>query len=400
MPYDSTNHYLYRNTATTPAQGISIADIMTATKNNSTDLGTLCQSLKVNKWAKYKPQRSSNPGMLTNLQRAMGQWGFSVNGEDTIREYSYADILAQALAKGGEWVYQKPRGVYSEGGVDVAEWFRMYDFLNCDNFSSKGYWHDAPAPFTFTKPTDWSATPSTYETSLTIARPSIPSTHTGLALTLSDFTGLSGIGTEILNWYFAVIHRTTESAEITHVRSNTTLSQLSAGSSITIPLTFPIGSSYGCVIAEPGDFVDGDSVIFLPGGLFSLTYSRMSVEVHCSLNWSQGTPYLDGNAVNLGGGFLRVNFTDSPMPTSGQPYVIKFQAVGGGMTVSDEITYDPRENIPSSPDSIYIDVSDIPDIPIWDGMTATALNTWVETTGVNASGVAAVLLGSLRTDQL
>ena len=373
-------------------------DVQQATGVQSGDLGTCIQQGNINKWARYKPQRGSQLAKLTNSERSAGNWGFSASGDDSIRKYTYADILAQAIAKSGEWIYAKPRGANNGGG---AEYFRMFDFLNGDNLSGNGYWKDAPAPFSFTFPTNHSATPSAYETSLTITRPTIPSSHSGLALTLSDFLNMSGIGSDLADYYFGVIFKPANSAQITHVQSTTKVSQLSEGGSLTIPLTFPVGSFVGCVIAEPANFDDGDSVIYLPGGVFSLTYSRMVIQVHCSLSWYQGTPFLSGQSINLGGGFLKVNFTDATMPTSGQPYVVKFMPMSGNTQAGDEVTYDPTESIPSlSSSPVYIDVSGVSNIPVWEGMTATAIKTWIEATGLNTNGEQAVLLGSLRTDQL
>ena len=59
MAYDTTTKRIYRNTSATPAVGVGIEDVRQAIRESSYDLGTLCRSLKVNKWCKYKPVETS-----------------------------------------------------------------------------------------------------------------------------------------------------------------------------------------------------------------------------------------------------------------------------------------------------------------------------------------------------
>lgn len=368
----------------------SIGDIEQATNYNSPYLDQCIRFGTINEWAKYKPQRSSKIGKLTATERAQGQWGFSTSGEDSVRFGEYSAALEQAEAKQGHWTYLRPRGVYT----GVTERFRFYDFLNADSPSGNGYWSEAPAPYTYTFPASITSTNPTYSADLIVARPTISSTHSGLSLTLTDFSYIQG-GFDIDDFYFGIIYRPANGTTITHVGSSTKLSQLSAGSSVTISFSLSSGSYVGCVIAEPADYTEGDPVVYLPNSLFSVTYSKIAYMVHFSLAWTNyGTPTMSGNTIILDGSIINVTFSDSPMPTYGQPYVFKFQAMNSGVPVSDVLIFDNSDNIPSTSGSNIIALDQVPDLTIYQGQTATALYTWIETTGVNGSGESANLTGS------
>lgn len=98
---------------------ISVEDVASVLGVNSTDIGTLCRSTKINKWSKYKPIRNNtNFGILNESEFKEANYGFN------IPRYSSAITLKNSLASAG-WIYQYANGIY-----------RLTDFNN--------YSHRAP----------------------------------------------------------------------------------------------------------------------------------------------------------------------------------------------------------------------------------------------------------------
>ena len=99
------------------------------------DVGALCASTRINKWAKWKPFRSSAHGFsdsATQLQAMKTvNMGFSIPSAD----------LSSGHVVNPEWVYNKPRG------ISYDEWYRLLDFAPIGSTSmSPGYCHSAVCP--------------------------------------------------------------------------------------------------------------------------------------------------------------------------------------------------------------------------------------------------------------
>lgn len=106
--------------------GVSVDDVHDCLGESSYDIGTLCMSSKINKWAKFKPEAFDQPGDLTELQRKTNNFGLSLS---TI--YTNKTNLINGLKKGGgSWVYTRP---------SAAMMKRITDF--------DGYDHNAVSPF-------------------------------------------------------------------------------------------------------------------------------------------------------------------------------------------------------------------------------------------------------------
>lgn len=108
---------------------------------SESDLGLLCSDQawfdnngtpelrridRINKWAKYKPVRSSKLGILTDSDRAQVMWGFSVTpytefGTDPSTPNTFIHDLTSGLLG---WFYLPPRGQ----SYSPKEWFRIRDF--------------------------------------------------------------------------------------------------------------------------------------------------------------------------------------------------------------------------------------------------------------------------------
>lgn len=121
----------------TSTQGVSLGDISTGIGLSSLDLGTLCKSTLINKWAKYKPIRHSNVGYVTESDRATAKQGM------TVTKYTSPTTLRDNYAN--EWAYLQPRE-----GQSPQEWFRAFDFIQVNNSGvpvvGHGYNRNASAP--------------------------------------------------------------------------------------------------------------------------------------------------------------------------------------------------------------------------------------------------------------
>ena len=102
---------------------VSIHDVNSVLGHGSTDLGTLCQSGKINKWSFHKPVDKNQLTVLNDNDY------FSVDDGFAIPRFNSARDAWSALANGSvEWVYNKP-----------SSYFRLTDF--------NGYDHNAEAWF-------------------------------------------------------------------------------------------------------------------------------------------------------------------------------------------------------------------------------------------------------------
>ena len=152
MPYNNNNHLI-----TAP---IGIGDISQALNNSSTDLGTLCNSNNIKKWAKYKPEHwqvDTNPpvGYLTDSQRKNNHYGLewfkykAPNGNSV----PIADLKTLMLGTlcNGLYTY-KDRGFVENGGAATTtkEPKRIADFLAFSGSTpytqDRGYYTQATGP--------------------------------------------------------------------------------------------------------------------------------------------------------------------------------------------------------------------------------------------------------------
>lgn len=99
----------------------------------SHDVKTLCMSIRINPWAKWKPENIGSYTPLTLEQRQKNNFGLRVG-------YIYnGSNIATAIKNGvfdSGWSYER---------VDENGWGRMTDFLSPDY--TRGYDHNAQHPF-------------------------------------------------------------------------------------------------------------------------------------------------------------------------------------------------------------------------------------------------------------
>lgn len=105
--------------------GVSIDDLQTVFGTSANDIGQIIDEEDINKWAKYKPLRSSKLGILTEAERA------ALNHGIVLTKYTSPSALVSGYS--GDYAYQKPRGLETYG-----EYYRFLDF--------DGYNHNAESP--------------------------------------------------------------------------------------------------------------------------------------------------------------------------------------------------------------------------------------------------------------
>lgn len=101
-----------------------LGDIKVVLGHSSNDLGTLCLSSKINKWAKNKPVNIGKKIALTAEDRYSVNYGLEINEIAT-----HLENVALANAPTADWAYLRPSAPY----------YRMLDF--------NGYIHDAQLPY-------------------------------------------------------------------------------------------------------------------------------------------------------------------------------------------------------------------------------------------------------------
>lgn len=113
---------------------VNTDDVRAVTGENSHDVGTLCMSIKINGWAKFKPLSINQAASITDAQRKQNNYGLSIS--------SYTNAVAMAQA-----VYNLNADDI-EGKID-STFFRYTrptssDFKRLDDFV--GYNHNCKRP--------------------------------------------------------------------------------------------------------------------------------------------------------------------------------------------------------------------------------------------------------------
>ena len=129
MSHDSSTGRIYIGGTQQNPVGISVADVNAVIQEGSLDVGTLCRSDNINKWAKYKPFRSNmlNP---TAPQRQDKNYGLYIPYYTTIggmvgdmRQNTWENANNYSSSR-LPWEWERPRGY----GATNHEWYRLLDF--------------------------------------------------------------------------------------------------------------------------------------------------------------------------------------------------------------------------------------------------------------------------------
>ena len=138
---------------------VGIGDVSQALSNSSTDLGTLCSSNSIKKWAKYKPEHWSvdtHPpiGFLTDSQRQQNHYGlewFKYKDPGSGNSIDIADWRTLMLGTICNGLYYYNERNLIEGSATALEPKRIADFLRFSNESTTpvsncGYYTGAIGP--------------------------------------------------------------------------------------------------------------------------------------------------------------------------------------------------------------------------------------------------------------
>ena len=115
---------------------VAMSDVQAVIGSQSTDLGTLCSHININKFARFKPVRYPSVGLITNANRQSVAHGIVF--PDVVRTTSVTGAAIQDAAA-NDWDYQLPVGGASSP-------YRLSDFGNAENRNGNGYYHGAVPP--------------------------------------------------------------------------------------------------------------------------------------------------------------------------------------------------------------------------------------------------------------
>lgn len=115
---------------------VSFSDVNATLGTAHTDLASLCKDKNINKFARYKPIRSSVIGLLTEANRRAANHGIQLP-EAVISNSLTLSAIQDAVAN--EWGYLKPNGGSSSP-------YRLHDFGNTVSLTGEGYYHNAVPP--------------------------------------------------------------------------------------------------------------------------------------------------------------------------------------------------------------------------------------------------------------
>ena len=113
-----------------------MSDVQVVIGSQSTDLGTLCSHININKFARFKPVRYPSVGLITNANRQSVAHGIVFPDVVIVSQITGAAIQDAAA---NDWDYQLPVGGASSP-------YRLGDFGNVESLNSNGYFHGAVPP--------------------------------------------------------------------------------------------------------------------------------------------------------------------------------------------------------------------------------------------------------------
>ena len=123
---------------------VSIDDVKKALGVSSNDLGTLCKATQINKWAKYKPFKSTLLGVPSEENRRNARFGLNIpilKSGGLFNKLAWdcvCGVVNTSNNLGGLWEYVKPYG-----GSTAP--YRLPDFVDTRN-QTDGYRSAASIP--------------------------------------------------------------------------------------------------------------------------------------------------------------------------------------------------------------------------------------------------------------
>ena len=193
---------------------VSIYDVQRAIGNSSPDLGTLCTSGNINKWAKYKPEDINTPQVITEQQRVLNNYGI-VNIPTWLRlEYMANFIFSTDRANVQRTYWPECDDAAGALSREYFEWKKPTTFKRLSDFSNDaktlGYYHYAQEPI---QPM---ASPSVVIEPIGTMHITFPmGVATARTLALGDLTYPGSASYPLADMYFGVLMRKTSGTVIT-----------------------------------------------------------------------------------------------------------------------------------------------------------------------------------------
>lgn len=228
------------------------------------DLGTVCQSGKINMWAKYKPVQFNSISELSERSRYEVNYGIDVNSAYSL---DIASLFTKAASNPG-WGYVRP-----------TSYFRLTDFVK--------YNHKAIQPYRYSFPESDTTNKSTFSTTFYIV------INSGAEINpATDFVALDSLNKDLFKFGVAYKHKDWSTSEIKFAVGNSVSSN---PSTIEIPITFSTMGEYTLlpvITQETGGTSTAAPTIYLPNGYRTYTLTRVysqalvTLSNFSSISWS------------------------------------------------------------------------------------------------------------------
>ena len=241
-----------------------VGDVAAVLGDSSTDLGTLCRSSKINKWAKYKPVQFNSITSLSDQSRYEVNYGIDVNSAYSL---DIASLFTKA-ASNPDWGYVRPTSYFILGDFDK-------------------YNHNAVQPYRYSFPESDTTNKNTFSTTFYIVINSQAEINPA-----TDFVALDSLNKDLFKFGVAYKHKDWSTDEIQFAVGNSVSSN---PSTIEIPITFSKMGEYTIlpvITQETGGLSTAAPTIYLPNGYRTYTlirvYSQALVTLSnfSSISWS------------------------------------------------------------------------------------------------------------------
>ena len=231
------------------------------------DLGTVCQSGKINIWAKYKPVQFNSISELSERSRYEVNYGIDVNSAYSL---DIASLFTKAASNPG-WGYVRP-----------TSYFRLTDFIK--------YNHKAIQPYRYSFPESDTTNKSTFSTTFYIV------INSGAEINpATDFVALDSLNKDLFKFGVAYKHKDWSTSEIKFAVGNSVSSN---PSTIEIPITFSTMGEYTLlpvITQETGGASTAAPTIYLPNGYRTYTLTRVYSQALVTLSNFSSISWLYSN---------------------------------------------------------------------------------------------------------
>lgn len=243
---------------------VTISNVKECLSESTYNLGKLCTSSKINKWAKYKPVQFTSVASISDQSRYEVNYGIDVNSAYSL---DIASLFTKA-ASNPDWAYIKP-----------TSYFRLGDF---DKYN-----HNAVQPYRYSFPDSDTTNTNTFSTTFYIVVNSNSEINP-----VTDFAYIDQLNKDLFKFGVAYKHKDWSTDQIQFAVGS---SLSSNPSTIEIPLTFSKMGEYTLlpvITQESGGTSTAAPTIYLPNGYRTYTLIRvysqalLTVSNFNNISWS------------------------------------------------------------------------------------------------------------------